>query len=234
MRKFLLIFISVLLSFCSSNEDLIPLSNSKSEKIINLLYPLTINKNNEEKVSLDIGVWMFKRNELDVNSIADWLGIRFDGKVLLEPINIIWVDFVSKNKEEAEQKVLTYLEKNNFLHRSGSSTGYLGIFENNYWLHQYRETWSDKLDPNTVNNHGRIFLGYETFSNLGNSVFVSTGAFSVENEKHHFISFEKSLWQFHETEFWKVNSEVTTLKNIVKNDTYSTFDHNRVRTFILK
>jgi hypothetical protein len=235
MRRIFTFLSIVFFLSCSSEKDFFNQEIiSRDEKAVNFTDFITVFKDQEEKTSVDIGIWMFKTKELNLNSIANWIGVQNEGKFILEPINVVWVDYVSKSKQEAEEKVITFLINNNFLHRSGSSIGYAAVFEQNYWIEQYRETWSDKLNPNTINNHGRVFLGFETKTNEGNRAFVSTGAFSVEDEKHLFLSFDDALKQFNETEIWKIYSEYLSVNNVVKNYWFSTFDHRKIKTFILK
>ena len=149
-------------------------------------------------------MWMFSEKQFEVNAIADWIGVKKNGKTILEPINIIWVDFRATNKNEAIENITTFLNDNGFLLRNGSSNGYYGLFDSSEWIHQYKETWSDNQNPNTINNHGRIFLSHQLKSNLNNAVFISTGAFSIEDQNHYLISFDDALKKIDKTGQWQI------------------------------
>lgn len=194
---------------------------------------ITIVSDSTERANLNFGIWMFNKKKTEIDAIANWIGIKRNNKNILEPINIVWVDFKANNKKEATENITDFLFANEFLIRSGSSTGYFGLFENNTWLPQYKETWSDKQDPVTINNHGRLFVAHEIMSNLDNPVFVSTGAFSIESQQHYLISFNEALNKMQEVNKWKIKEDKFRVGNIVKDDTYTTFDHQGLKIFIL-
>lgn len=187
----------------------------------------------KDQVNFDLGIWMFKDMIADKNYIANWLNTRHDSKSILEPINIIWIDLKAKDKTEASNNVVQFLKQNGFVNRRYSSTGYSSFFDNIEWIPQYPETWSDKADPRTINNHGRIFLAHKTSSKSNNLVFVSSGAFSIESETHAFISFKNSLKQFNEVSEWRIYKNNLDIGNIIQTTNYSTFDHEGVIVFIL-
>jgi hypothetical protein len=199
---------------------------------INLKYNLTIDNQNDE-INFEFGIWMFKDKKADKNYISNWLNTKFNHLNVLEPINVLWLDFSAKNEKEAIDNVVEFLKLNKFSIRRYSSTGYFGLFENNKWIPQYPETWSDKLDPRTINNHGRVFLAHQISSKLNKPIFISSGAFSIETETHAFISFNKALKQFNEVKEWSLFADNFKVGNIVQTNNYSTFDHNGVKIFIL-
>lgn len=199
---------------------------------IDLKYNLTIPNQNDE-VNFDLGIWMFNEKKADKKYISNWLNTRYLNRVLLEPINVLWLDFRAQNKAEAINNIVEFLKLNNFLIRKYSSTGYYGFFENNIWIPQYPETWSDKLDPRTINNHGRVFSAHQIKSKLNNPVFISSAAFSIESETHAFISFDNALKQFNEVNKWRVFKNNFKVGNIIQTKIYSTSDHNGLKIFIL-
>ncbi|MDD7914870.1 hypothetical protein [Polaribacter ponticola] len=214
---------------CSDKTDVFKLKQEQ----VPLSENIKITSKNKEDLNLDIGLWMFNKKTPEISSIANWIGIQLKGKVILEPINIIWLDFKATNKVEAEENIVNFLKANNFLMRSGSSTGYYGLFENDYWIPQFMETWSDNANPTTINNHGRIFIAHEIKDNSNNSFFVSTGAFSIENESHHLISFRDALKDFKPVIDWSVSNNSYQAKNIILSSNYTTDDHNGIKIFTL-
>ena len=171
-RASFLFVLFLLTTSCSDKTDVFELRQEQVSISENIL----INRKNKEELNLEVGLWMFNKKTPEINSIANWIGIKQNGKAILEPINIIWLDFIATNKLEAEENIVNFLKTNGFLMRSGSSTGYYGLFENETWITQYMETWSDNANPTTINNHGRIFLAHELKDNTNNTFFVSTGA----------------------------------------------------------
>lgn len=229
LRK-VICFISCI-SLFSCSESKITLEKRTPQIKINYNFNLS-DKN--DQVNFDFSIWMFKNNNNpDKNSIANWLNIAHQSKTILEPINVLWIDFRAKTKSEAINNNIKFLTLNNFLMRSGSSKGYFGFFENKEWIEQYKDTWSDKKDPLTINNHGRTFLAHKVISKSGNTVFISSGAFSIESEKHLFVSFNDALKQFNEVDDWWVYKENMDVGNLVEMNNYSTFDHKGVKVFVL-
>lgn len=227
IKKIILLVLFLILYSCSENNINIP--QQKTPDI-----PLEYNfKLTDKNTAFKFGIWMFKHKGHNKNSIANWISVQHLGKDVLEPINVLWLDFKAKSKEESTNNVIKFLELNNFIMRSGSSVGYFSFFEDFEWVPQYKATWSDKLNPNTINNHGRTFLSHQINDNLGKSFFVSSGAFSIEDEKHLFISFKDALNQFKEVEDWSIYLENLDAGNIIKFENYDTFDHEGIKVFIL-
>jgi hypothetical protein len=227
-KKSSLILFIIILS-CSDKNNLFEFK----KETISLKENIIVSNNNNESVDFDFGLWMFNNKEPDADFIANWINVKLEGKRILEPINVLWVDYKAKNKAEAIKNITSFLFSNGFLIRSGSSTGYYAFFDNNNWIHQYEETWSNKKNPNTINNHGRVFLAHEVKSNLNNPVFLSSGAFSIESERHFLISFDTALKQLNEVNEWTIFDNSYKAKNITSNYAYTTFDHKGVKIFIL-
>ena len=174
--------------------------------------------------SATVGIWMFSspenatipalltenrtKPELKVQAIAEWLGVPLvlPGGIeqdILEPINVMWIDYTAENHEEARGNVQDYLEQADFeLEAPGSSLfpnhsyGYWGWYDGGMVTDMVRQwpatsTWVDALQP-TENNHGRVFATV----NVGteeNPAFYTLGAFSRESsrdEGHKFLSFD--------------------------------------------
>ncbi|MCL7754033.1 hypothetical protein [Polaribacter sp. Z022] len=221
---FILLFVS-----CSKNK----ISFEKRTSPLNLDYHFFFN-DKEDQLNFSMGIWMFNARNESENSIANWINVEHLGKTILEPINVLWIDFKANNKTEAINNIVNFLTLNNFIMRSGSSIGYHSFFDDFKWISQYQETWSSHENPNTINNHGRIFLGHQVKSSLNQNVYISSGAFSIENEKHLFISFKDALKDFNNVDQWKTYDENLNIGNKVESGNFSTFDHEGLKVFVLK
>ncbi len=228
-RASFLFVLFLLTTSCSDKTDVFEFRQEQ----VSISENIQINRKNKEELNLEVGLWMFNKKTPEINSIANWIGIKQNGKAILEPINIIWLDFIATNKLEAEENIVNFLKTNGFLMRSGSSTGYYGLFENETWITQYMETWSDNANPTTINNHGRIFLAHELKDNTNNTFFVSTGAFSIESKSHHLISFREALEDFKAVNDWTIFNYNYLAKNIILSNNYTTDDHNGIKIFTL-
>jgi hypothetical protein len=140
-------------------------------------------------VSIVVGLWMHKEQELAREAIADWLEVPYEGKELLEPINVLWVDSAARSDEEARDDVVSFLDACGFA-REGKqlglathSYGYHAYY-NGIWKEQYDadDAWVDRelLGSIVSSNHGRIFPSFQATSTAGRSVFFTSGAFSRE------------------------------------------------------
>lgn len=229
LKKFSLIFALSIFSSCS--EDIISLEEKAPD--IKLKYSLSIQDKNTIN-TFNFGIWMFKEQHNHKNAIANWLNIPHSKKEILEPINILWVDFKSKTKKEASEKIASFLALNGLILRNGSSTGYSSFFKDYEWSAQFKETWSDNTNPATINNHGRIFIS----NNLKNDeednfLFVTSGAFSVETEAHLFLSFKDAVNQFNAVDNWRLYNSKLKVGNKINTSEISTFDHEGVKVFVL-
>ncbi|MCX6827700.1 MAG: hypothetical protein NT002_00210 [candidate division Zixibacteria bacterium] len=156
----------------------------------------------------ELGVWMFNQNVIPLRSdaIAHWAVPLCDpfGK-LLEPINVIWVDYSARSAEEARDNVQAYLVANHFFQEPNSVSGirhhsfpYYGAYKPNQLELQLPndKTWVDFAWP-SENNHGRIFPAFEAGKDEKFPVYYTLGAFSRESVWdpihllfHCFISFD--------------------------------------------
>jgi hypothetical protein len=71
----------------------------------------------------DLGKWMVKAD----GRIADWLGHEYEGRNLLEPVNIVIVDRTSTTPEQSEEKVNATLSAAGFPAMGLHSTGLRGV-----------------------------------------------------------------------------------------------------------
>jgi hypothetical protein len=137
-----------------------------------------------------VGVWMHKAQRLDREAIADWLAVPYEGKRLLEPINVLWIDTVAKNEQDAIDGLVDFLRTCGF-RREGDvlgqiprhSSGYSASYGGNVWRQQYDpdDAWVQAfLGGQLTNNHGRIFPSFALSATGGRSAFLTLGAFSRE------------------------------------------------------
>ena len=103
----------------------------------------------------DIGKWMYQK---DMQK-AHWLGVLYEGKNLIEPINVIFVDSISKTKTESIETLFKNMEMAGYTDQPHHSSGYLGYIGGFFYTqlpsdetHAFSDGTADK-----ENNHGRIF-----------------------------------------------------------------------------
>ena len=135
-----------------------------------------------------LGKWMIAPK----GTIAHWLGYRYQGKELQEPINVIIVDGVSSSPEEAKARLLDSCSRAGYDNMLNHSTGYWGFIGQKLYGQFPGE--ENRAFSNTffwvANNHGRIFGPH--FS-AGKYYFIA--AFSREgidmntDVKHVYVSF---------------------------------------------
>ena len=70
-----------------------------------------------------LGKWMIAPE----GTIAHWLGSKYQGKELQEPINVILIDEVAQSAEEAETRLLSSFSSAGYDNMLGHSTGYSGF-----------------------------------------------------------------------------------------------------------
>ena len=121
-----------------------------------------------------IGKWMIKSN----GEVADYGGQKYQGKKLLEAINVIIVDSASKSVSESKAKMNKAMSTAGFPARFGHSGGFKGLISGV----QYKQLPSTLLTAYSdksflaVNNHGRLFGP----SPVNGGGYVYSGAFSTE------------------------------------------------------
>jgi hypothetical protein len=142
-----------------------------------------------------VGKWMIDRG----GSIAHWLGEVFEGKALREPINVILVDEVASDAENAKRRIVAAATAAGYPIRFGHSTGYRGLIGGVFYaqLPAGRDDAFSNAIFELSNNHGRIFGPHR---NGPSYVFV--GAFSREqlrlfHSPHHgYASFNRARDDF--------------------------------------
>ncbi|MHC1761119.1 MAG: hypothetical protein AB9917_16750 [Negativicutes bacterium] len=101
------------------------------------------------------GKWMIDPR----GTIAHWLGYRFQGKILQEPINVILVDEMAKSPEDAQIRLLKSCSSAGYDNQLNHSTGYSGFIGEKLYGQYPRE--ENRAFSNTffwmANNHGRVF-----------------------------------------------------------------------------
>lgn len=121
-----------------------------------------------------IGKWMLQSN----GQIANYGGQLYQGKALLEPVNVIVVDPTSKSTLESIIKVGLSMSKAGFPGRLGHSTGFKGLINGTVYNQRpggLIRAFSDNSFL-SQNNHGRLF-GPASVAGGG---YVYSGAFSTE------------------------------------------------------
>ncbi len=170
-----------------------------------------------------IGKWMFDSTEMP----SSWLGKKLDGKSIMEPINIIIVDSVSKSDDEAKQNLISAFDKAGYKDRWGHSSGYKGLIGGSYYS-QLPEKYFHAFSNHPLefdNNHGRIFGPHSS-----NGVYYFTGALSRESGYfHNYISFTQARDEFAEaidskTLYKLIRKE--SLNNSIVSDSLTTGDHD--------
>lgn len=123
----------------------------------------------------DIGTWMLKSN----GQIADWGGKRYDGKKLLEAVNVIIVDPHSTTGSQAHRGLNNAMLRARFPAQPLHNFGFRGNIDDvTYGQKPYGPllAYSDNFFL-FRNNHGRFFGPDPIQTEAG---FVWSGAFSTE------------------------------------------------------
>jgi hypothetical protein len=123
----------------------------------------------------DIGKWMLQPN----GQISNYGGLPYDGRTVLEPVNVIIVDPTSSSAAESACKLNTAMFWSGFPAQPVHSTGFRGTIDDVIYGQQptgFLLGFSDNffLFPN---NHGRIFGPDPVETSTG---YVWSGAFSTE------------------------------------------------------
>ena len=182
-----------------------------------------------------IGFWMMRQG----GDIADWLGVPFDGKRLLEPINVVIVDRFASSADEASARLLAACGKAEFPKRQGHSSGYsarLGAQRFEQFPPGSDDSFSDAVFVFS-NDHGRLFGPFEW---AGGYIFV--GAFSregvdlVTKVKHRYQSFNRARDTFarmmSERGCYEVSGYLNLGNFVVGSPELSTGDHDGVAVLL--
>lgn len=135
-----------------------------------------------------INGWLIQKS----GDFANWRGVKFLGKTLREPINIIIIDPYSLSETEAIAKLLAECKKVGYEDELGHSSGYSGEIDSvKYAQIPYGKHMAfANHDFFKTNNHGRI-MGAAEYQNS----WIFIAAFSRERPtvlkgvNHLFVSF---------------------------------------------
>lgn len=183
----------------------------------------------------EIGLWMVGPDL----TYAHWMGERFEGKRLREPINIILSDAYAADEGQAVRRFLAFCGKAGFVSRSGHSSGYFGWLGGRLYpqipLEKHHCLADEPFGLN--NNHGRFFGPAQR-----GSEFVFTGALSREKialfvrAKHGYVSFDRARDAFADALVRRAGFSVrddVLLKNALLGDPeMGTGDHDGVAVWL--
>jgi hypothetical protein len=178
--------------------------------------------------------WMLKPDR----QLADWMGIRYNSKILHEPINILICDGLSSTVEEAEAKLLGACTGADYLDRYGHSADY-HAYVNGEFIQQYpslrKHTFSDKVFFE-ANNHGRIFGPVYYKRKYWFVAAFSREKVHVDPLEHLYVSFNQArdnfAWIMDAGNVYKVKTFVS-LNNIINNSPVeSSGDHDGIAVLL--
>jgi hypothetical protein len=138
-----------------------------------------------------VGPWLLDPKGLP----ARWLGHPYQGRILLEPINVVVIDPFATSAEEASRKILGASAAGGFGISLGHSCGYQGLIGGRAFSQlpaQKNTAFSDGM-PFSTNDHGRLLGPARTERG-----WVFTGGFSRESFHlwssfhHQFVSFNQA------------------------------------------
>jgi hypothetical protein len=211
-----------------------PSLSSQGAIALNLTPPSPVDVARPEGLP-EIGKWMIGPD----GSIASWLGWKYRGKGLLEPINVIIFDGIAKTGDEAYARLEAAAAAVEFEMRIGHSTGYDGIiggisFEQ---LPQGKGKAISDGPFELANNHGRIFGPFPWKAG-----WLFTAAFSrervdvVTKVKHHFDSFNRArdafAWALDGGGSYKVELFVPLNNAIIGSADTCTGDHDGLAVYL--
>ncbi len=124
----------------------------------------------------NLGQWMINSK----NQIADWVGVPYQGRTMLEGINVVIVDSASGTASQAASNLNAWMTRSGFAPSAISSTGYKGVIETTTFGQQPVGASAAFRDAYFLlaNSHGRVFGPYP---NPGGPGFIWTASLSEEN-----------------------------------------------------
>lgn len=176
-----------------------------------------------------IGKWMIAPS----GRPANWLGIKFQGKEMREPINIVIVDSISKTPEDSIARIYRYCAKAGYRDRRGHSWGYSGYIGGALYAQLPRtkgHAFSNR--PYEVgNDHGRIFGPYMSG---GKFYFIASFSREVLGTVGRGITHKYGSFRLARNEFADLVSRKTALKissyvfldNKISSGALTTGDHD--------
>ncbi|WP_445168139.1 hypothetical protein ACTXG7_01715 [Mycolicibacterium sp. Dal123E01] len=181
----------------------------------------------------DIGKWMLRPTSAGPQ-VSDWLGQKYWGRNLLEPINVVIVDRTSTTAAESAQKVIDSLTAAGFPTRVKHSTGYEGSIGGIDYSQE--PTGAEQAFSNDFylfpNDHGRFFGPAPATDGVG---FIWVAALSRERVgvydrqfTHRYVSFDRARDALRAglVGIGAVDLGTINLDNAVNNATQTTGDHD--------
>lgn len=170
---------------------------------------------------------------------AHWLGEKYYGKQLREPVNVIAIDGLATSAEDAIQRLVTSCKKAGYDKRQGHTGGYRASLGDHLFVQLPSEkdhAFSDApFELN--NNHGRFF-GPLLWK--GNYYFI--GAFSREKVeplskiKHQYLSFNQARDHFADrmdkSTFFRMTGFVDLHNTFVNHPDMTTGDHDGIAVIL--
>lgn len=177
----------------------------------------------------DIGLWMVTKNLEN----ASWLGEKYQGRTLREPINVLLLDRGARTPEEATARLLAAMNSAGYGPKNMHSDGYYGWIGGRLYAQQpvtgQGLAFSDGPWYKS-NNHGRLFGPARVAGG-----FVFTGALSRENFRllpkpgHPYSSFQAAREDLADQLTAKTNFKragYVDLKNVLDTAMQTTADHD--------
>lgn len=140
--------------------------------------------------AVTIDKWMLQSDGV---TPADWLGQKYQGKQMQEPINLVICDSLATSPDNAKSRLESFLSTAGYPSRYGHSSGYKGHISGT----TFTQMPTGVLPPGNAysdnllildNNHGRIFGPYWT-----GKMYVFIAAFSRETgTTHNYVSFNQA------------------------------------------
>lgn len=170
---------------------------------------------------------------------AYWLGTKYKGKTIQEPINIIILDSVSKTEIEAKNKLLNACKDAGFPQRKGHSSGYFAMIDGKVIAQfEQKESYAFSDAASEFNNdHGRIFGPY-----IFQGKYYYVAAFSREEVtplkkvRHQYNSFNHARDRFSELMDEKTSYKKVRFVNldnaIIGPSKFTTGDHDGIAVML--
>jgi hypothetical protein len=178
-----------------------------------------------------IGKWMYQ----DDMQKAHWLGVKWEGKSLIEPINIIFIDSISKTRTESLDALFKNLKIAGYADKPHHSSGYIGFIGGVFYPQlpaERHHAFSNEV-AEIDNNHGRIFGPHRA-----SGKYIYTASFSRESidpaskVMHHFSSFNRARDEFSQNldkkTPYKVSGFASLDNAIINNRENTTAEHDGI------
>ena len=177
----------------------------------------------------EFGKWMYESNRKP----SLWRSKKLNGKTIWEPINIIYVDSISKSTDDSKKLLINSLKKTGFRIRWGHYTWRYGKVDEIFYK-QLPDKFFHAFSNNPwwrKNNHCRFFGPHYKDDN-----YYYCGAISSETGVlHKYISFSiarDELSKLLESKAgFKIQGSIE-LDNFIENENRTTGDHDGKAVFI--